>query len=66
MYTSTDWYRTTSPSSYTVSYTTCTGRTVYETYEYPLPVKKRRQEPELDVGDTTALDEFLGGFLSCE
>lgn len=68
MYTSNDWYSTSYPGSYTVSYTTSTGQTIYETYDYPIPAKRhrRRQEPELDEGDTTALDDFLGGFRNAK
>ena len=63
MGTSNTWYETTyTPYSYTVRYTSSTGETIYEqTYPLRRPTK-RRQEPELEAGDTTALDEFLGGF----
>lgn len=48
--------------SYTIRYTASTGETIYErTYPIKKPTK-RRQEPELEAGDTAALDDFLGGF----
>lgn len=66
MGTSNTWYDNTYiPSSYTVRYTASTGETIYEqTYPYYPPKKpvKRRSEPELEAGDTAALDNFLGGF----
>ena len=64
MGTSNTWYENTYvPYSYTIKYTASTGETIYE-QTCPIRKKhtKRRQELELEAGDTTALDEFLGGF----
>lgn len=49
-----------SPSYYTIEYTTSNGQTVYQ--RIPYTSLKRKQEPELETGDTTELDKFLGGF----
>lgn len=51
------WY---SPSYYTIEYTTSNGQTMY--HRIPYTSSKRKQEPELETGDTTELDKFLGGF----
>lgn len=53
-YKSTDW--NTVNSTYTIVYTTTTGEVIYKTCVAP------SEPPELEAGDTTALDEFLGGF----
>lgn len=60
----TTWYENTYiPSLYKVKYTKSTGETIYEqTYPIREPTKRRRQDPELEAGDTAALDEFLGAF----
>ena len=64
MGTSNSWYvNTYKTCPYTVKYTASTGETIYEqTYPIRKPTK-RRQEPELEAGDTTILDSFLGGFV---
>lgn len=56
MYSSTEW-RTVYPSSYTVVYTTTEGQVIYKHVG-----EKREEPPELEAGDTAALDDFLGGF----
>ena len=65
MRTSNTWFddldqRGYSPSYYTIEYTTSSGQTVYQQIQYTS--LKRKQEPELETGDTTELDKFLGGF----
>lgn len=45
---------------YTIEYSTTCGQHVYITYKDPNAVQK--QDPELDLGDTHLLDEFLQGF----
>jgi hypothetical protein len=65
--TSNTWYENTyTPYSHTVRYSSSTGETIYErTYPLRKPTK-RRQELEIEAGDTTALDEFLGGFVNAK
>lgn len=65
MRTSSTWFddldqRGNSPSYCTIEYTTSDGQTVYR--QIPYTSLKRKQEPELEAGDTTELDKFLGGF----
>lgn len=65
MRTSNTWFddldqRGYSPSYYTIKYTTSAGTTVYQ--QIPYTSLKRKQEPELEAGDTAELDNFLGGF----
>lgn len=45
---------------YNVEYTTTGGQHIYVTYKDPNVVPK--SDPELDLGDTKLLDEFLQGF----
>lgn len=45
-------------SGYTITYTTTTGEVIYRT----TVGKPREEPPELEAGDTAALDDFLGGF----
>lgn len=65
MGTTNTWYENTYvPYSYTIKYTSTSGETTYYDHFYDAPRKpvKRRAEPELNAGDTAALDDFLGGF----
>lgn len=54
-------YTTVHPTPmYTVVYTTHDGRTIYE--RVPIKTVCCAEEPELNPGDTSALDDFLGVF----
>lgn len=44
-------------STYTVKYTTTDGYTITRTLNV-----QEESPPDLDAGDTSALDDFLGGF----
>ena len=59
-YNSTD-YDTIFSEEYTITYTTTSG-------EYVRIVKPMRKpkEPELQAGDSSALDAFLGGFAGAK
>lgn len=45
---------------YTIEYVTSDGEVML--HHVKKPNKRRKLEPELDIGDTTAIDSFLGGF----
>lgn len=45
---------------YTIRYTTSTNNSTY--YSVAREPIKREEPPELEAGDTAALDDFLGGF----
>ena len=65
MNNSTDYYNTVySTPTYTVVYTTHDGRTIYERN---VPIKFTLfEEPELEAGDTSVIDSFLGGFSNAK
>ena len=66
MSSSTDYYNTVYPTpTYTVVYTTPDGRTIYER-NVPIKTVARFEESELEIGDTSAIDNFLGGFGNAE
>lgn len=54
-YNGTEW--NTVYSGYTITYTTTTGEVICTLLERP-----REEPPELETGDTAALDDFLGEF----
>lgn len=55
-YNGTEW-NTVYPGEHTITYTTTTGEVIFTTIRRP-----REEPPELEAGDTAALDDFLGGF----
>lgn len=62
MPSSTNWYYNTEFTPlYTVVYTTHDGRTIYER-NVPIRTVVRIEEPDLETGDTSAIEDFLGGF----
>lgn len=66
MNSSTDYYHTVYPTpTYTVAYTTHNGRIIYER-NVPIKTVTRFEEPELEAGDTSAIDSFLGGFSNAK
>ena len=54
-YNGTEW--NTVYSEHTITYTTTTGKVICTTFRRP-----REEPPELETGDTAALDDFLRGF----
>ena len=60
-YNANDWYTVYPNSNYTIVYTTTDGRTIYRKGQRP-----SEDPPELDAGDTSELDGFLGGFANAQ
>lgn len=66
MNSSTDYYHTVYPTpTYTVVYTTHDGRTIYKR-NVPIKTVDWFEESELEAGDTSAIDSFLGGFSNAK
>ena len=66
MYSDTEWQTVYRTPTYTITYTTT--RNNGETTSY-FPIRKfskQQEPPELETGDTAALDEFLGRFKQDE
>ena len=59
-YNSTD-YDTIFSEEYTITYTMTNGSTIRIV---KAPYFKKQDEPELQTGDSAALDAFLGGFAN--
>lgn len=59
-YDSTD-YNTIFSEEYTIAYTMTNGSTIRIV---KTPYFKKQDEPELQTGDSAALDAFLGGFAN--
>lgn len=62
---STDWYTVYPTQTYTITYTTKDGRVVYKR-DVPIKTVERCEEVELEAGDTSAIDSFLGGFCDAQ
>ena len=60
-YSGAEWNTVFDDAGYTITYRTSTGEYV----RYVRPPKKPK-EPELQTGDSSALDAFLGGFASAQ
>lgn len=56
-----EWTAVFDDTDYTITYRTATGEYV----RYVRPPKKSK-EPELQTGDSAALDAFLGGFANAQ
>lgn len=56
-----EWTAVFDDTDYTITYRTATGEYV----RYVRPPKKPK-EPELQTGDSSALDAFLGGFANAK
>jgi len=56
-----EWVTVFDDANYTITYTTTSGEHV----RIVKPMRKPK-EPELQAGDSSALDAFLGGFTSAQ
>lgn len=60
-YSGTEWTAVFDDADYTITYRTSTGE-----YVRYVRTPKKPKEPELQTGDSSALDAFLGGFANAK